>query len=159
MAAPAPSTRSTPVGTKPKSGYQSTISFASPYGDLEIWEKTVTPIGIDNGEPIDTTTMHNTRYRTKAPRPLNEVLGAMTRAAYDPQVLTRIMTICGLDTTVTIHNFDGSSYAFFGYLKSFKPGGSEDTKQPEADVEVVATNVDSTGAEFAPVYTKPSGSA
>ncbi len=160
MPAPAPSTRATPVGTKPKNGFSSTISFATPYGDLEMWEKAVTPGGYDNGEPIDTSTMHNSSKRTKAPRALTEITNIMGRVAYDPQVITRINTICGLETTVTVHNFDGSTYAYFGYLKSWKPSASEEGKQPEADIEIVVTNVDpSSGSEFGPVYTKPSGSA
>lgn len=52
-------TRSAPGGTKLGDGFSTKIAFAAD-ADVSLWEKTVTPPGVDGGDAVDTSTMHNT---------------------------------------------------------------------------------------------------
>jgi len=144
--------RGTPVGTKLGDGYQCLIAFAQD-ADVSLWEKAVTPPGIDGGDAVETSTMHNTTYRTKAARQLKELTDASFTAAYDPAVYDQIVALINVEGWITIHFPDGSTLDFMGYLKSFAPGEIVEGSQPEAECEIVCTNENSTGAETGPTYT------
>jgi len=47
-------------------GFQTLVSFAN-YPDVLLWEKEVTPPGVDGGGANETTTMRNTAWRTRSP--------------------------------------------------------------------------------------------
>jgi hypothetical protein len=143
--------RGTPGGTKLGDGYQCLIAFAQD-ADVSLWEKSVTPPGIDGGDPVDTSTMHNTTYRTKAARQLKELTNGSFTAAYDPQVYDQIVSLINVEGWITVHFPDGSTLDFMGYLKSFTPGEIVEGSQPEAECEIVCTNENSTGAETGPTY-------
>lgn len=158
MANPVATARGTPTGVLLRDGYQSLITFAS-NPTVAFFEKTVTPPGMDGGDPISQTTMHNVLVRTKAPRYLHEVTDTQTMVAYDPCVWDEIYALINTVTTITIHFPDGSTLAFFGYLKSFIPGELSDGAQPEATIVIVATNIDpATCTEKLPVMTCGTGS-
>jgi len=63
--------RTTPTGNKLKDGFRTLIAFAAD-PDVKLWEKEVTLPGIDVGEKIPTTDMHNVTWRTYAPRALKD---------------------------------------------------------------------------------------
>ena len=65
MSAPVPGIRTEPPGTVLEEGYRVTIGFATNL-NINLWEKEVTPPGIDSGELIDITTQWNNTLRTKA---------------------------------------------------------------------------------------------
>lgn len=149
--------RQTPVGIKMKDGYQSLIAFAAD-PDVSFWEKSVTPPGMDGGEPVDNTTMHNTTMRTMGPRSLKTATPSSVTAAYDPVVYDQIIALINVEGLVTIHFPNGDTLDFYGYLKSFTPGELVEGEQPEATIEVVPTNVNpSTGAEHTPNYITAAG--
>lgn len=156
MAAPTPTARQTPTGLMLVRGYQSLITFALD-PNIDFWEKTVQPAGMDSGDEIDITTMHNLIFRTAAPRKLVKSTPAKTKVAYDPIAYDQILQIIGKETTVTVKFSDGSTYAAFGYLKSFVPDDMAEEpsdKQPTAEVAIVFTNYDPVGhVEAAPVMT------
>lgn len=157
MAAPSAVARTTPVGIKLEDGYSTKIAFTRDV-DVSFWEITVTPPGWDGGDEIDTTTMHNTRYRTKSARSLKEMTPMSASVAYDPQVLDQIRELINAEGTVTCHFPDGSSWAFYGYLKTFTPGEHSEGDMPTADIEIVPTQWDPANrAEEAPVTTSVSG--
>jgi hypothetical protein len=126
--------------------------------DLSVWEKSVTPAGVDNGDHIDTTTSHNTSRRTKWPRQLVENTDISMRVAYAGEVRTEIEALCGTNDEITITYPDGTTDAFWGYLRSFAPQEATDGGQPEADIVIVITNTDAAFGEQAPVLAAVTGS-
>lgn len=157
MAAPTPTPRGTPAGIKLKDGYSAKVTFAA-NATVGLWEKTVKPPGIDGGDAIEQTTMHNTTWRTMAPRSLKTLTEHTFKAAYDPVVYTSLLSIVNVETTVTVAFADGSTIAFFGFLKKFEPDDLEEGKQPEGTATIVPTNFDPVGkVEAAPVVTEVTG--
>lgn len=147
-----PTTRVTPVGTALDDGFSTLIAFAAD-PDVSFWEKTVTPPGVDGGDAIEQTTMHNTAWRTFAARSLKTLTDVSLTAAWQPQVYDQIIALINVEGLVTCHFSDTSTLDFYGFLKDFTPGSHEEGSQPEADITIVCTNVNPvTGAETAPVY-------
>lgn len=146
MAAPTPTARVAPTGIKLKDGYQALITFALD-PNIEFWEKQVTPPGMDGGDPIDQTTMHNVDWRTSAPRALITLTNSSVTVAYDPTVYTACLNLINRETTITVTFSDGSTVAFFGFLKSFTPAAMVEGTQPEATIEIVPTNFDNGAAK------------
>lgn len=157
MAAPSPTARTTPDGDMLRNGYQTLITFEA-VADVDLWERTVTPPGFEGGDPIDTTTMFNAKYKTKAMQALIEMLQGGITCGYDPAALsaTQIEALINVETTITVHFPDGSSWAFYGALRSATPNANANGTLPEMTVVFEVTNTDpSTGAEEDPVYTAP----
>ena len=134
-----------------KDGYQTLIAFAAD-NTVEIWEKTVTPMGLEGGDKIDQTVMANANVRTYAPRALIDVSDGSMTVAYDPLSLTKLLALINVNTTITVTLPDGSTWTFWGYLKSFIPGELTEGEQPEAECEIVATNVNDSDVETVPAY-------
>ncbi len=157
MAAPVASARVDPVGIKLTDGYRTLVTFAADT-DISFWEKAITPPGLEGGDPIDTTTMHNDTYRTMASRALKTMTPFQMTAGYDPAILTQVLALINVETTVTVTFPDGSTWAFYGFLKNFVPGQLVEGTFPEATIEVVPTNADpTTGAEEAAVLVSVAG--
>lgn len=152
MAAPTPTARVTPDGTKLKNGYRTLITFATD-PNIALWEKGVTPPGFDGGDAVDNTTMWNDELRTFSPASLSTMTESSGRCAYDPAVYDQIMALLNVETTITVTFPDGSTLAFYGYLRVFEPGELQDGEQPEANFTIQPTNADpTTGDEELPVY-------
>ena len=157
MAAPVPTVRQSPGGIKLDDGYQTLVTFASD-PDIEFWEKTVQPPGIDGGDAIDTTTMHIDEWRTMAARALKTLTESSLTVAYDPILYTSILALINVETTITITFPDGSTLAFYGFLRSFEPSEMSEGEQPEATVNITPTNFDPVNfVEADPVLTNVPG--
>ena len=156
MAAPTPTARSTPGGLKLKDGFSSMLTFAAD-SDIMLFEKSVQPPSLDGGEPVDTTTMHNTLYRTVAPRKLITLGSHTIKCAYDPKVYDQIIDIINDETTITVEFSDGSTLAYYGYLQKFEPEAMEEGTMPMANVTIVPTNIDASDVEAGPVMNEVSG--
>lgn len=157
MAAPAPTARTDPTGIKLDNGYRSLITFSSD-PNINVWEKEVTPPGLDGGDPVVTTTMHNDVWRTKSPSALIEMTDIEVVVAYDPIIYTEALAILNDEITITTTFPDGSTLAAYGFLRSFTPDALVEGEQPEATCVVVITNQDpTTGAEEAPVLASVAG--
>lgn len=157
MAAPTPTTRVTPAGIMLEDGYQSLVTLAADT-NIDFWEKTVQPPGLDGGEAIPITTMHNTVYRTFVSRELITLTPISFVAAYDPAVYDQITACLNVQTTITVTFADGSTLAFYGYLQKFDPAVMTEGAQPEATITIVPTNYDPTNhVEAAPVMTSVAG--
>lgn len=157
MAAPTATARGTPSGIKMDDGYQTLITFASA-PTIAFWEKGVTPPGLDGMDGIDTTTMHNVQWRTKAPRALVTMTDLTLTVAWDPVLYQTILTLLNVKTTITVTFPDGGTLAFFGYLQKFEPSEHKEGEQPEATITVTPTNQDPvSGDEEAPVLTNVAG--
>ncbi len=152
MAAPdaANAIRATPGGLPLRDGFNTIIGFSTDL-DVNLWEKASTPPGDDMGDPIDTTTFWNATYKTKWPRTLIEVTDGSFTCAYDPLVRTQLLAMLGVNQEISVMFNDGSTWAFWGFLKSFTPQEVSDGEQPEAAVEFVITNADDTFLEQGPV--------
>ncbi len=157
MTAPSATARGTPGGIMLSDGHSTKITFATA-PTIEFWEKAVTPPGLDGGDPVDQTTMHNTVYRTMAPRHLKTMTPFTTTAAWNPLLYTSILALINVKTTVTVTFPDGSTLAFYGFLQKFDPGELVEGTQPTATITVCPTNADPTsGAETAATYTDVAG--
>ena len=139
MAAPAHTTRSTPVGEFLKDGYQALIAFAAD-PDVSCWEKSVKPPGVDGGDSINITTMHNVTYRTMSSSPLKTLTEATSKVAYDPALYPQIVALINVEGAITVHFSNGDKLSFFGYLKSFEADDMSEGTQPEATIAIVPTN-------------------
>lgn len=158
MAAPATTARSTPAGRLLKDGYRTVIA-PSLLPTVSFWEKEVPAPGVDGGDAIEQTTMHNAAWRTFAARSLKTLTPIQLKVAYDPNLYNQIMSLVNDDSgswTVTFR--DLSTLDFFGYLKTFTPDPLVEGTQPTATIEIVPTNFDrANNVEAAPVLTSVSG--
>lgn len=155
--APTPTARQTPAGIKLGDGYQTLITFAAD-PDVSLWEKTIKPPGIDGGEAIDTTTMHNEDLRTKSSRQLKDMTDSTGKCGYDPDVYNQIKNLVNVETTVTVTFPDGSTLAYYGYLRVFEPDELAEGTFPEASFTITPTNTDpTTGGEEDYVLTSVPG--
>jgi len=158
MTAPAAAARTTPLGIPLGDGYSTQINIAADT-DISFWEKSVTPPSLDGGDAIEHSTMHNDTYRTFGARSLVTLGEVSTTVAWDPDVYDEVLAILNTNTTITIHFPDGSTLAFFGYLRTFEPSDLEEGTQPEASITIQPTNTDpaSLGTEAGPVLTEVTG--
>lgn len=159
MAAPTASVRGTPAGIPLLDGYQTLISFLG-YLTLKFWEKTVTPPGLDGGDAIETTTMHNTTWRTMWFRSLITLTDVETTVAYDPASYesTEIQGIINTNLEITVEFSDDSTLAFWGALRLFEPQETQRGEQPEANITITPSNWDSTNnVEAGPVIVETAG--
>lgn len=132
-------------------GFPTIISFSSaPL--LKVFEKEVTPPGINAGGPIDTTTMRNTAWRTQSPKSLKTLSQASFTAAYATDVYRDIVGQIGLKQQITISFPDDSSLTFWGWLDSFAPTGITEGNQPTATVTIQPSNTDANDNEVSPDY-------
>lgn len=131
-------------------GYSSKITFAAD-ADVDLWEKEVTPPGVDAGDMIDITTMFNSTWRTFAFRALKTVSEASMTVAYDPLVLDQIIALVGVNTLVTIWFPNTDTWVVQGGLRFFQPSALVHGQQPEAACTIAFTNWDGS-SEVAPDY-------
>lgn len=137
--------------TRLDDGFSTTISF-SENPSVKLWEKEVTPPGIDGGGAIDTTTMRNTEWRTMWPKALKTLTEATVSAAYDPAVYDELLAMIQVNQLITITFSDGSSLAFWGFLNGVNPQSVKEGDQPVASVSIIPTNQNASKVETAPVY-------
>ncbi len=157
MAAPTPVVRQIPTGYKMPDGYKALVTLQN-LPAINIWEKEVTPPGLDGGPKIDTTTMHNVKYRTSAPRALVTVDDGAANCAYDPDVLADILVQINVPQSITFRYQDGTTYCMWGFLGNFKPQGLVEGQMPMAQATFASTNWDfANKVEAGPVLTPASG--
>lgn len=155
-AAPAATVRGTPAGIKLKDGYKATYTFER-FPTVSFFEIEVEPPGYDGGEAIDTTTMHNTDWVTKFPQSLMEMTEVTGKAAYDPNVHTQIDDMININDEITATHSDGTTIAFWGYLRTVKFDPLVKGQFPTCSFTIQPTNTDNAGAEQAPVVVSVSG--
>ena len=136
-------------------GFATTISFAEDPTVL-FKEIDVKPPGIDGGDAIPKSTMRNTLYKTKAARTLVEITDANVTVGWNPDTYPEIMGLVNTNTLITFTFPDGSTYAAWGFLRSFEPGTMSEGERPTADIVICFTNENDSGTETAPVETPAS---
>lgn len=157
MAAPSATVRQDPAGIKLPDGYRALITLEDD-PDISFWEKDVKPVGVDGGELIPQTTMHNDTVETFYPQSLYKLTDGTSKVAYDPAVITQIMAMVNRNQVITVRYRDGSTDAFWGCLRTFERDALQKGTQPEATVTFSATNTDDSGAEQVLVNVSVSGS-
>lgn len=156
MAAPSASIRGTPAGIRLRDGFSTKIAFKRNL-TISFWEKSVKPPGLDGGDAIETSTMHNITWRTMTPRSLVTMKEAKVTAAYDPNLYNNILALLNINDEITVKFPDGSTLAFWGFLKDFDPAELVEGTMPLADITIVPTNQDNAGVEQPPVLTSVAG--
>lgn len=119
---------------------------------VKFFEKTVTPPGVEGGGENDTTTMRNTNWRTRAPKKLKTLTNSSTTVSYDPAIYDEVVSLIQVNQQITITFPDASTVTFWGWLDSFAPGENTEGEQPTAEITVIPSNQDNTGAEVGPAY-------
>ena len=144
--------RTDPSGIKMKNGYRMLVTLGN-VASAPFWEVSVKPPGVDGGDEIDTTTMHNDEWRSKAPRALKDLTNSSTKAAYDPKIWNTILSQVNVPQVITFLWPNGDLLSFYGFLKKWEPSDLTEGEMPTNDFEIVATNEDpATGAEVAPLF-------
>lgn len=144
MAAPVITARQTPAGQRMDDGYQSVVAIESAM-TINFWEKGVTPPGIDGGEAVVTTTMHNSVWRTMNSSALRTLTPVTFRAAWDVDAYDEIVVIINEIKSITVYlpaPSGNRKITFYGFLNRFEPGELVEGTQPEASVTIVPTNYD-----------------
>lgn len=156
MAAPSPTARTTPAGRKMDNGYKITVTIGVD-PDISVWEKTITPPGLDQGDMIDTTTQHNADgVRSMAFRAFTTITEGSMEVGFNENYLTQIKSVIGVNTTLTFTLPNLGTIAAFGGVRTFEPTGLTDGEHPTATMALAITNTDpETGDIEAPVYTPP----
>lgn len=160
MPAPVPAaTPHAPTGLRIENGHPTIITLSAK-PNLALWETSVKPPGVDGGEANDLTNMHNTDWRTFAPRTLKTLTPVTFTAQYDAAAYSDLVTNTNVHDTVTIHFPSGDTIAFFGYLRMFDPADATEGTPPTATVTIQPTNRDpSDDSEQPPVITLSVGTA
>lgn len=138
-------------------GFPTLVEFSenNAFGTL-LWEKNVTPPGMQGGGANDTSTMRNTRWRTMSPKKLLTLSEMTVEMAYDPAVYDDFVAMMQVNQEITLHWPDGSTVLFWGWVDEFTPNEVSEGEQPTADVTIIPSNQDGDGEEVAPEYTEGS---
>lgn len=137
-------------------GFSTTVSF-SLNPNVKLWEKEISPPGIDAGGPTDTTTMRNTLWRTFSPKKLKSLTDASFSAAYATAIYAQANAMIGKNQIIEMEFADGSKIQFWGWLNNMTPQSITEGEQPVADCTIHCSNQDNEGNEVAPVYLDPEG--
>ena len=159
MAAPTLTARTTPTGYQIPDGYRTTIACAAAPA-FQIWEQTVKPGGLEAGEPINNTTMFNTRHRTKRAPKLMDYTPITGKGAYDPDILNNNQAedLIGFETSFTIHYSTGDTRTFWGYYAKLDFDEMKEKELPMVTYEIVETDWDPVeNIEAGPVYAAAAG--
>jgi len=132
-------------------GFSTTIELEN-LPTVKLYEREVTPPGYTNDNPINTTTMRNTAYRTQAPRKLKSLMKMTVIAAYATEVYPSIWGQIGINQVIMVKFPDGSGLHFHGYIQEFLPATHKEGEQPTATLTIQPTMRDTNGNEVAPLY-------
>lgn len=158
MAAPVPNTRQFPTAMRLDDGHQSVIAWNS-QADLAIFEKTLQVPATDNGDPIETSTMLNQEFETKAPQRLKGHDDGVVVAGFDPNARETIDDLVGLPDSISWWYPEGTGYVHWGYARRAEFSPLTKGEMPEVTISIVQTNWDPYNcAEAGPVYVDGTGS-
>lgn len=138
-------------------GFVALVSFgADP--DIELWEMSVKPPGVQGGEFIPQTTMWNEVFRTFKPRSLKTIPDMTFKFAYDPACRDSIDALVNEETNVGIAFSNDDTWALWGALRDVDFDEMVEGTMPTGTATVGFTNVDpNTGEEEGPVFVDTSG--
>lgn len=153
MTAPSKTSRTTPIsGDCMKDGFKSLVAFSLNAGVL-LWERDVTPMGRDGGDPIPFDSMHNTLYHMVRPRTLIKGKDLVMRCGYEPRVQVQLDLMQNVEQTIT--QFFPSTYwvAFYGYLRLIDYQSHKEGDPAEVIITITPTFYDYVNkVEAGPAY-------
>lgn len=152
--APVATTRVAPTAQMLEKGYRTLVTLGLD-PNIELFEKTVKPSGMDAGTKVDTTTQWNETVMTAAAPALYDTTDLTMTCAYDPLVRDSIRAAIGKHDTITTLYPNGGKEAAFGFLRTAEFSDQQRTAQPEVTITISFTNRDPAGAEEEAVYTPP----
>lgn len=124
-------------------GFSTVVTFSGLPG-IFLREREVTPPELDAGGEIDTSTMLNSRMRTRAAKSL-ATLGKVTMMCqYDPFVYSQLATWLGVVQVITVVFPDGFEMSFPGWVDKFTPPSHKEGDFPLATVEIIPSNTNQT---------------
>lgn len=132
-------------------GFPTLITFGTTTGII-FEERTVQLPNIVGGPGTNSTTMHNTAWRTKVLKLLKELTDGGATVVYSTDDIPIIFGMININQLITYTWGDGASLAFWGGVTEFNPGEFAEGEQPEADIVLVPTLRNNLGVETAPVY-------
>lgn len=133
-------------------GFSTVITIAN-LPAVKIFEKEITPPGMQSGGAIDTTTMRNVTWRTMSPKALKTLSPMTATVAFATAAIEEIRAQLGVNQLITVTFPDNSTLAFYGWVDEFTLGRFTEGEQPTATITIQPSNHDDTGAEQDPVYT------
>lgn len=133
-------------------GFATTIEFSEADSDfvLQVEETGVTPAGIDGGEPIDTTSMRRTTWRTAKPRQLKTLTPITEIVKYDPAAMATLLAMINVNQQITTTYPDDKTSIIWGYVKSATPQENREGQLPLMTIVIQPTNQNNSGVETAP---------
>jgi len=140
-------------------GFKALIQFAD-YPTVKFKEVTVTPPSMIGGGENDFTNMRNEEFRTKNPKKLKSMGNMSFTAHYDPQVYDsgQVFEMINVNQLISVIFPDGSAASFWGWLDEFTPNEMTEGAPPTASGTIIASNLNASGEETAPVYFESSAS-
>lgn len=133
-------------------GFKTVVTFTSFPGIL-LREREVHPPELDANGEIDTTTMLNSRMRTRAAKSLVTMGKLMMTCQYDPAIYLTMTALpavppalpatggaMGVVTSITVRFPDGTTISFLGWINKFTPSSHKEGEFPLSEVEVIPSN-------------------
>lgn len=109
--------------------------------------------GVDNGDPIDNTTLDNTTWMTKQAQKLKEATSVSFSALLDPTDWDNFVSECGNEQLLS-ENFSGvGTLQFWGYLRNVEAEEGEKGSPWTITGEIIPTLMNASSVETAPVWT------
>lgn len=133
-------------------GFPTRVSFSA-FSNVNIWDKSVKPPGLDSGGPNDTTNMRNTTVRTMAPKKLFTVTPGSSKFLYAVALLNDVIAAKGINQQITWTYPDGSSIQIWGWIDKVEFDDIKEGESATGTITYQPSNQDNTGAEVAPVIT------
>jgi hypothetical protein len=132
-----------------KDGRATILTFAKVSSGVFIYldEKGVTPVGLDGGGGIDTTTKRNIRYRTKHPKSLIEVSDSSISGLFHSDCLSEIMEQINVNQWITLTFANGKTWQFMGWLNKFTPGEQVEGGQCSCTLQIIPSMETESGVE------------
>lgn len=133
-------------------GFSTTITLENLPG-IKLYEKEVTPPGIQGGGATDTTTMRNIAWKTNSPKKLKTLTAIAATVSFASEAIPQVMSQINQLQQITITFPDKASIAIWGWLDQFTPASFAEGTQPTATLSIQPSNHDLEGNEVEPLYT------
>jgi hypothetical protein len=134
-----------------KDGHPTLVTFES-FTSVLFKHQSVTPFGVDGGNPNDVSAFENEEMRTMVPPVLKTATPMSLTVFYDPAIIDDIWDMVNQNQRMTVTHSDTSGWRFWGWLRSFVPNRNVDNSPPTADIVLQPSNLDNSFNEVKPEY-------
>lgn len=134
-------------------GFPTTIVWTA-FSSIVFDAISITPPGISTGGGVEQTSQANTTWRTMKPRKLLSLSDATVTVRYDAAIFDtgEAVALVGTNDEITVTFADLSTLVFWAWADSFTPGALNEEDEVEAEVTIIASNLNASSAETGPVY-------